>query len=83
MENEIHANRVCLYDGEGNLRILLDAGKNDGFASVSLFGKDRQMIQISVQPDGSVGIDLGGNNGKTHASIAVRSDNASGISLQR
>lgn len=81
MTNEISANRISLYDEKGNLRILLDAGGEEGFAAISLFGKDRQRIQISVQPDGSVGIELGGNNGKTVAAVGVTAQNESGISL--
>jgi hypothetical protein len=53
---EIEASRVVLRDGEGNVRIMLDAGGATGdYAYISIASKDgRNSMQVGTQPGGAV-----------------------------
>jgi hypothetical protein len=76
------ANTIVLNDPNGNPRILLDASNEDGFATVTLFAKDRSSINISCDPDSHCAISIHHPDGKTAAVIGVKPDKQSGIELR-
>jgi hypothetical protein len=52
---EIEASRITLRDSSGKVRIVLDAGGEEGFALINLFSKDgRNQVMLSSQPSGDV-----------------------------
>ena len=53
--SEIETSRITLRDSMGNVRIVLDAGDEEGFASINLFSKDGgNHLMLSSQPGGDV-----------------------------
>ena len=49
-----------MRDSKGNERIFLDAGGEDGHASICIFSADgRGNMQVGTQPDGSVVLSFG------------------------
>jgi hypothetical protein len=75
----ITARSISLEDAKGKMRIYMDAGTGDGFASISLFG-DSRSIQLSTQPDGSVVISLQGK--KCFASLGMNANEDAGLSIR-
>jgi hypothetical protein len=57
---EIEASRIVLRDGEGNTRILLDAGGRTGdYACIYIASKDgRNSMQVGTEPSGAVVMDF-------------------------
>jgi hypothetical protein len=52
---EIEASRITLRDSAGNVRIVLDAGGEEGFARINLLSKDgKNHVMLSSQPNGGV-----------------------------
>jgi hypothetical protein len=59
-EIEIEATRLLLRDSSGKVRIMLDAGGEDGFASICIFSRvGRGSVQIGTQPGGNVVMSFG------------------------
>ena len=57
---EVEASRIVVRDTKGRVRIILDAGGDDGFASVSLFAEDgRHSLWAGTQPGGAVVMSFG------------------------
>jgi hypothetical protein len=57
---EIEGSRIVLRDGEGNVRIMLDAGGATGdYACIYLASKDgRNSMQVGTQPGGAVAMNF-------------------------
>jgi hypothetical protein len=52
---QIEASRIVLRDALGKVRIVLDAGGDNGFACINLFAKDgRNSVVVGTQPNGVV-----------------------------
>jgi hypothetical protein len=75
----IVAHSITLQDTKGNPRIYMDAGDEDGFATISLFGKNGRCILISSQPNGSLSIALVGNG--ANGVLSMSPENDAGLSL--
>ena len=57
---EIEGSRLVLRDASGKVRIMLDAGGDDGFASICIFSPDgRGSMQVGTQPSGAVVMSFG------------------------
>src|SRR5688500_13554272 len=57
---EIEASRIILRDSKGNERIVLDAGGEDGHASICIVSAHaRGNMQVHTQPNGSVVLSIG------------------------
>jgi len=54
----ITARLINLVDSEGKMRIVLDAGGSDSFASICLFDRVGGAIQICSQPNGALVIGI-------------------------
>lgn len=68
-------------DAKGEPRILLDAGEGDGFATISLWGKEGRSIQITTGPDGRLSICCSAKNGLVTAGFGISPEDATGLSL--
>ncbi len=53
-EDHIEARSITLRDSKGRPRITMDAGGDDGFATISLISNTNQQIVLSAQPTGNV-----------------------------
>ncbi len=49
-EDHIEARSITLRDSKGNPRITMDAGGDDGFATITLISNTNQRIVLSAQP---------------------------------
>ncbi len=57
---EIEASRLVLRDASGTVRIILDAGGDNGYARICIFAQDgRSNMQIGTQPSGAVVMSFG------------------------
>jgi hypothetical protein len=75
----IKANCISLMDSEGRTRIVMNADGKDGAAYISLFAKDGKSIQISSQPNGAIGIHIGGRKIPNLITIGLSADESGTI----
>jgi len=74
---DIEGSRIILRDAAGKIRILLDAGSENGFASINFFSQSgAESIEIGTQPGGAVVMSF--NHG-VHGMLTV---SATGITLR-
>lgn len=66
-------------DSEGRTRIVMNADGKDGAAYISLFAKDGKSIQISSQPNGAIGIHIGGRKIPNLITIGLSADESGTI----
>jgi hypothetical protein len=52
--DHIEAKSITLKDSKGNPRITMDAGGEDGFASIELISGSGNKISLSSQPSGAM-----------------------------
>lgn len=78
----IEARTICLIDEDGNNRIVLDAGKNNGPSSISLFSRSaKRSVVVMSQDDDSVEVTLRGENGVSSLSLRLGAQNQGSILL--
>jgi hypothetical protein len=70
---EIEASRLVLRDVSGKVRIMLDAGGDDGHASICIFSPDgRGNMQIGTQPNGAVVMSFGDKRMRGMLTLSTR-----------
>jgi hypothetical protein len=77
----IVARSIDLVDAKGNLRIHMDAGNGDGYALIWMLGEDGRSIQISTQPNGSMGVTVYGPRCTAFGTLGMSPDGRSGLHI--
>ncbi|MEO6784863.1 MAG: hypothetical protein ABI318_01915 [Chthoniobacteraceae bacterium] len=81
-EKHIVARSISLKDAKGRLRIHMDAGSGDGFATICLFAEGNRVIQIATLPDGGLHIALMGQQGGGETSLALSAEGDAGLCIR-
>ena len=79
---EIEANRICLTDGNGKARILLDAGDGNEPAVIALYSRSgKRTVNIMSKNGDSIEITLRGDAGLPYLTIEMDEQNQGSVMI--
>jgi hypothetical protein len=75
----IVARSITLTDSKGRSRIHLSA--EDDYAVIAVYGSDCRSVQISCDPDGSLGMNMHNASGKIAIGMSILANGNPGVSI--
>jgi len=58
MADDITARSLTLVDAAGRPRIIMDAGSDDGHATLTVVSTTGERVEIAAQPNGTVALSI-------------------------